>query len=135
MAEAPASPPLKLGGKRSPAPRGARPIPPTVWSSETAQPIEIVAPDRSCTALLLEYARPLFPAELVPGSTWTVRLQPPAGGAWVVEFLSLVERWLDAARLPCTTGLYCGRSYLIRTTPVAAFGPATAHRWLPRRHR
>ncbi len=33
---------------------------------------------------------------------------------WVLELLSLVERWLEAARLPCAKVLYGDRSYLIR---------------------
>lgn len=78
------------------------------------RPIEVVAPDQLSTALLLEYAAPLFPAELVPG-TWVVRLEPPpAGGKWVLELLSLVERWLEATRLPCADVHYSGRKYVIR---------------------
>jgi hypothetical protein len=88
----------------------------------SVQPIEIVAPDRYRTALLLEYAAPVFPAEIVSGSAWTVRLQPPSGGGWVLELLTLVERWLESARLPDTTLLYGGRSYLIRaSTDLAQF--------------
>jgi hypothetical protein len=92
----------------------------------TAKPVEIFAPDRRSTDLLLEYAAPLFPAELAPGAVWIVRLQPPpTGGGWAVEFLSLVRRWLEAARLPCANVLYDGRSYLIRaSTDVAQFARA-----------
>jgi hypothetical protein len=82
----------------------------------SVQPLEIVAPDPYCTALLLEYAAPLFPAELVAGSAGTVRLQPPAGGTWVLELLALVERWLESIPLPCATVRYGGRSYLIRAS-------------------
>lgn len=91
--------------------------------------IEIVAPDRECTDLLLEYAGTLFPAEVVEGSTWVVRLQAPSGGGWVFELLSLVERWLDSARLPCAKVLYGGRSYLIRaSSDRGQFSTAT---WSP----
>jgi hypothetical protein len=76
--------------------------------------IEIVAPDRECTDLLLEYAGTLFPAEIVEGSDWVVRLQAPSGGGWVFELLSVVERWLESAQLPCAKVVYGGRSYLIR---------------------
>ena len=98
----------------------------TSWNGESARPIEIVAPDRYCTALLLEYAAPLFPAEFVSGSEWVVRLHPPAGGGWVLELLSLVERWLESAPLPCAKVLYGGRSYLIRAANDAPFAAASA---------
>ncbi len=126
MTEAPALPLLERGGFAGPTAAG---------NSESAQPIEIVAPDRYCTALLLEYAAPLFPAEIVSGSGWVVKLQPPAGAGWVVELLSLVVRWLESARLPSAKVLYGGRSYMIRaSTQVAqlaaaesAAAPATGH--------
>ncbi|HEY5058380.1 MAG TPA: hypothetical protein VII51_05130 [Gaiellaceae bacterium] len=123
MAVAPVVPFLTRLRKR-PVPRWARPSEPTVPSSERAHAIEVVAPDEYCTALLVEYAAPYFPAKIVSDSGWVVRLQPPAGGAWVLELLSLVDRWLEAARLPCAKVLYGGRSYLIRApidvTPYAA---------------
>ena len=90
---------------------------PTAWRTDGGHPVEIVAHDPHCTKLLLEYAAPLFPAEVVAGSAWIVRLQTPAGGRWVLEFLSLVERWLEAARLPCARVVHGGRTYLIRTSP------------------
>jgi hypothetical protein len=101
--------------------RRRRKLPPAAWSAQGVRPIEIVAPDQLSTALLLEYAEPIFPAELVSGTAWIVKLQPPAtGGTWVLELLSLVERWLESARLPCANVLYGGRSYMIRTsTPLA----------------
>ena len=84
-------------------------------NSIEAKPIEIFAPDRYATDLLLLYAAPLFPAEVSPGFVWIVKLQPPAtGGGWVVELLSLVQRWLESARLPWANVLYDGRRYLIR---------------------
>lgn len=46
-----------------------------------------------------------------------VRLQPPsADPGWVIELLTLVERWLESAPLPCASLLYGGRSYLIRSS-------------------
>ncbi len=102
--------------QRSTAPPIAQAVP-AAWSAERARPIEIVAPDQLSTALLLEYAAPLFPAELVSGTSWIVRLEPPpAGGKWVVELLSLVERWLGSAHLPCADVRYGGRRYVIRAS-------------------
>ena len=91
-----------------------------------AEAVEIFAPDRASTELLLAYAAPLFPAEIAPGSVWIVRLHPPASGpGWALELLSLVQRWLEAARLPWANLLYDSRSYLIRpSTQVAQFAPA-----------
>ncbi|HLX32937.1 MAG TPA: hypothetical protein VKR79_09265 [Gaiellaceae bacterium] len=78
--------------------------------------VEIVAPDLECAAVLLEYASPLFPAEIAPGTRSTVRLQPPQAGArWVIELLALVDRWLEAVPLPCANLFYGGRNYLIRS--------------------
>jgi hypothetical protein len=121
MTEAPARPLHKRGGTRRPAPDSERRTP------AIAQPVEIVAPDRYCTALLLEYATPLFPAEIVADSGWIVRLQPPSGeGGWVLELLALMERWLDSARLPCAKILYGGRTYLIRASnDITRLWPAT----------
>lgn len=113
MIEAPASPSLKHGRKRPPAPR------PAAWNAESARPIEIVAPDRYCTAVLLDYAAPFRP-EIVSGPGFVVRLRTPAGAGWVREVLSLVERWLEYVRLPCVKLLYGGRSYLIRASPDLA---------------
>jgi len=131
MTEAPALPLPERWWRRPPAPRRARPNPPTPWNTESASPVEIVAPDRYCTDLLLEHLAPTFPAEIVPGPPWIVRLQPPAGGGWVYELISLVERWLESAPLPCAKVHYGGRSYLIRaSTDVAqravAGAPAVA---------
>ncbi|MGD0713897.1 MAG: hypothetical protein ABSB24_06885 [Gaiellaceae bacterium] len=43
----------------------------------------------------------------------------------MLELLSLVERWLESARLPWANVLYDGRSYLIRaSTEVAQFAAA-----------
>jgi hypothetical protein len=80
-----------------------------------AKPIEIFAPDRYATELLLLYAAPLFPAEISPGFVWIVKVQPPpTGGGWVLELLSLIQRWLESARLPWANVLYDGNRYLIR---------------------
>jgi hypothetical protein len=106
MSSAPSLPFLKRGRKH----------PPAAWRSPQVRPIEIVAPDQLSTALLLEYAAPVFPAELVSGTSWIVRLQPPpSGGGWVLDLLAIVERWLESARLPCANVVYGGRSYMIRT--------------------
>jgi hypothetical protein len=97
----------------------------TVAGGASAKPIQIFAPDRYSTDLLLEHAAPLFPAEIAPGLVWSVRLQPPTGGGWVLELLSLVQRWLESARLPWANVLYDGRTYLIRpSTEVAEFAAA-----------
>jgi hypothetical protein len=115
---APSAPfPLKRRLKRRAAVRPARPSARPAWSFDGLHRIEIVAPDTECAALLLEYAAPLFPAELVPGDVPIVRLQPPpTGPGWVIELLALVERWLESAPLPCARLLYGGRSYLIRSS-------------------
>jgi hypothetical protein len=116
------SPSAERAGTRSPAPGRAPPSATSTWNTERTEPIEIVAPDRFCATLLLEYAAPLFAAEIVAGPAWIVRLQPPAGGAWVLELLVIVERWLESAPLPCATVHYGGRDYLIRaSTQVAQF--------------
>jgi hypothetical protein len=110
--------------------------------------IEIVAPDRYCTAMLLEQAAPLFAAEVVYGidpqdgaaldgmaldgaeavdqSAWIVRIEPPAGRDWAVELLTLVENWLESCRLPCAKVLYGGRGYLIRASTDGAWFQAAA---------
>ena len=82
------------------------------WSVE---PIEIVAPDQYCAALLVDHAAPLFPAEIVHDSGWIVRLQPPpTGWSWVSALVSLVEDWLESVPLPCVKVLHGGRDYLFR---------------------
>lgn len=107
MSSAPSLPFLKRGRKHAPAARRLQAV----------GTIEIVAPDQLSTALLLEYAAPVFQAEVVSGTSWTVRLQPlSTGGGWVLELLTLVEHWLDSARLPCANVSYGGRSYTIRTS-------------------
>jgi hypothetical protein len=93
-----------------------------------AQPVEIFAPDRYSTDLLLEFAAPVFFAELAPGCVWVVRLEPPEGAEWVLELLSLVQRWLESARLPWVNVLYGGRSYLIRDTNAARQVPSRPQR-------
>lgn len=108
---------------------GVRPSPPTAWSAESfesVRPVEIIAPDRKSMALLLMEADPFFPAQLVATDpSWVVRLHPPAGGAWVLDLLALVERWLESCRLPCAKVLYGGRSYLIHpSTDFGEFGTA-----------
>jgi hypothetical protein len=96
-------------GRSSPHPARA--------SGEGLHRVEVVAPDAECAALLVEYALPLFPAAIAPGTPATVRLQPPTGEArWVIDLLALVERWLEAVPLPCASLMYGGRSYLIRSS-------------------
>lgn len=111
-----------------PRANGRAPLsPPTAEIPGGAQTIEIVAPDRYCTVRLLDFAAPHFRAEIVSGPGWTVRLQPPAGEAWVPELLSLVQRWLACAPLPCATLRYGGRSYLIRASTGAAAAAESAN--------
>jgi hypothetical protein len=130
MTEAPAPPFRKRRPTRRPAARPSRASPRSAWAPESLHRVDVVAPDPECASLLLEYASPLFPAELVSGPELLVRLQPPIGAGWVIEPLSLVERWLDSARLPCAKVLYGGRSYLVRSSThvaqLAAAEPATA---------
>jgi hypothetical protein len=116
MPEVPATEPRDPGPQRLLAPGLA-----VAWDKERPQPVEIVAPDEHCTALLLKEAAPLFPAEVVFESSWIVRLEPPAGREWALELLSLVERWLEACRLPCAKVFYDGRGYLVRASTDGAW--------------
>jgi hypothetical protein len=117
MSAAPAPSFLKRTLRRRAPARPERPSPSSAWSSEGLHRVEIVAPDLECAALLLAYASPLFPAELVPGAAPIVRLQPPPTEAgWVTELLALVERWLESVPLPCAKVIYGGRSYLVRSS-------------------
>ena len=90
--------------------------------------VEIVAPDQHCAALLQDFVAPLFPAEIVTGSSsgscWIVRFEPPLlGGEWVVELLSLVERWLESAPVPCARVRHRNREYLLRA-PIGVLSGA-----------
>jgi hypothetical protein len=116
MIQAPA-PPFLERSRRGFAARGAGPSLPAAWSSRGVHEVEIVVNDLDSTRILLEYAAPLFSAEVVSGSAWTVRLQRPGEGGWIQELQSLIERWLESARLPCAKVLCGGRSYLVRTSP------------------
>ena len=119
MSSAPSLLFLKRARRHSPA-----------WRSQAAPTIEIVSPDQLSTALLLEYAVPAFRAEVVSGTSWIVRLQPPpSGGGWVLDLLTIVERWLDSARLPCANVSYGGRSYTIRTSTHLALAGASPTRF------
>ena len=120
MIQAPPPPFLERSRRGFPA-RGAGPSLPAAWSSRSVHEVEIVVHDLDSTRILLEYAAPLFSVEVVSGSAWTVRLQRPGEGGWIQELQSLIERWLESARLPCAKVLCGGRSYLIRTSP--------AHSW------
>ena len=95
--------------------------------SRTTRPIEIFAPDRNATELLLLYAAPLFPAEIAAGSVWIVRLQVPGGGGSMLTLLSLVQRWLESARLPWANVRDDGDTFLIRpSTEFAQFAAAAS---------
>ena len=109
---------LKRALSRRSTVRPERSSPPRAWAGgEGLHRVEVVAPDPECAALFLEYASPLFPVEIVPGTPATVRLQPPTAGArWVIDLLALVERWLEAVPLPCVRLMYGGRSYLVRSS-------------------
>jgi hypothetical protein len=100
---------------------------------DQTEPVEVFVRNRYFADLLLAYAAPPFSAELAPGLVWIVRVQPPAQAGWAIELLSLVQRWLESARLPWATVLYGGRSCLIRpSTDIAQFLAAVeAPRGLP----
>ena len=115
MIDVPALPSLARRLTRLPAARRARPHPRPRWTSEGLHRVDVVVAAPEHAALLLEYASPIFPAEIVSGSALTVRLQPPTGAGWVIELLSLVDRWLESTLLPDAEVLYGGRSYLIRS--------------------
>jgi len=127
MSEAPVLPFAKPRNKRPPpAARAPR--------SENDQPLEVVTPDRYRADLLLEFAAPIVPAELVPGASLIVRVQPPLaarGGWWVLEVLSLLDRWLESVPLSCAKVLYGGHSYLIRSSTEAAEHGAAARSAFP----
>ncbi len=117
MIAAPPSPLRRNGRTRGHAPLGA-----------SAKPLDIFAPNRHSTDLLLEYVAPLFAAEIAPGFVWIVRLHPPATEeGWVVQLLSILRRWLEAAGLPWANLVYDGRSCLFRaSSDVAQFERAAA---------
>jgi hypothetical protein len=130
MPEAPASPISKRRMTRRRVARSTRPSPPVAWTSDTADPVEVVAPDSELAGVLLDYAAPLFPGEIVSGREVIVRLQPAPGPGWVLELLSLVDRWVESTRLPGATVRYGGRSYPIRALnhvgqPASAGAAAT----------
>ena len=81
--------------------------------------MDVFARDRRSADLLLALANPSLTAAIAPGPVWIVRLQAPPEGAAMLEILSLVQRWLEAARLPWATVRYDGRNHLIR--PSTAF--------------
>ena len=114
MSEAPALRLVELSPDHAHASDAAK-APPAALTFDNVGAVEIVAPDGYSAALLQGFAAPLFPAEIVGGSGWIVRFDPPpAGGDWVVELLALVESWLKSVPLPCAKALQEGRSYLIR---------------------
>jgi hypothetical protein len=114
MSEAPALRLVELSPDHPYASEAPKALP-AALSFDKVGAVEIVAPDGYSAALLQDYAAPLFPAEIVRGSGWIVRFDPPpAGGDWVVELLALVEGWLKSVPLPCAKALQEDRSYLIR---------------------
>jgi len=106
----------RFGRRAAKSPRPVRARPATCWDATTS-PVEIMAPDRESAGLLLGEAGARFRAELVEtaGSTVVVRLQPAGAesAGWVFELLALVERWLDACRLPVAKVRHGDRSYVI----------------------
>jgi len=121
MSAAPARSLLTRTPRRRGAARPKRPSPRTAWSSEGLHRVEIVAPDPECAALLLEYVSPHFRAKLISGPKLLLRLEPPSTEpGWMIELLTLVERWLESVPLPCASVLYGGRSYLIRSSTHVA---------------
>jgi hypothetical protein len=121
MTEAPALPFLEQVGSTRTAAGSARASRSRGSGFDGVEAVEIVAPDLYSAALLLVYAVPSFLGEIVPGSAWIVRFEPstPAGD-WVVELLSLVERWLKSVPLPCAKALHDDRRYLIRASTQGA---------------
>ena len=114
-------PQLRSGGLNGrSAARPTRPGP-SAWSVASTTPVEIFVPEADHLATLLQYAAPVFPAERVAGPSSVVRLQPPAGAAWVLELLSLVDRWLESTGLACVRVLYGGRTYLLSSSGAAAW--------------
>ena len=108
--------PLRERGPRRPrgsVPRMARTSLPTAWVSGGVHPVDIVVHDRESARILLEYAVPLFDAEVVAGSAWAVRLQPPSATVGPKVFLTE-----DSS----TVG------YAIDRVASISFGPATAAR-------
>ncbi len=96
--------------------------------------VEVIAPDLARAALLVQHASPAFPAELIRGAPLLVSLQPPPREPrWVVDFLAIVKRWLESAKLPEAEVLYRGRTYVIPASLdlgqlVLAAEPATGPR-------
>jgi hypothetical protein len=118
MFQAPVLPFLIRGGQHRAAPRRRRPDALTAWGSENVESVEVVTPDGYASALLIEYVGSWYPAQILTGKSWSVRLEGgPAGGEWVFEVFALVERWLEAVPLPCAKVRYGGSTYLIRASP------------------
>jgi hypothetical protein len=103
-----------LTRRRAPAPLWTgRPDCSSTWNDAASIAVEISAPTRTAATALLAEVGPHFRSKVVAGEPWTVRFQAPASRAWVFEFLSDVERWLQTCRLPCGEVHYGGRSYRI----------------------
>jgi len=138
MSEAPVLPFVRPGIKRpSPAACAPRSNARAAWSPERVPPLEVVTPDRYCAELLMEFAAPIVASELVPGAGLIVRLQPPLaarGGWWVLEVLSILDRWLESVPLPCAKVLYGGHTYLIRSSVEAVEQAPTRRSAFPAPH-
>ena len=117
MIEAPTLPFGQPKGRHASVPDQERLGRQDALSPDLERLVDVVAPDRYCAALLVEYAAPLFPAEIVKGSAFTVRLRPPARPGAALRVRLLVECWLEAVPLPCATVVHGDRSYLIRRQP------------------
>lgn len=120
MTEATVLPLARAGNSRRTA-RSARERRSVGLGFNGVETVEIVAPDLYSAALLVGYAAASFACEIVPGSAWVVRLERSmTGGDWMVELLSLVERWLKSVPLPCVKALHDDRRYLIRASSQGA---------------
>jgi hypothetical protein len=121
MTEAPALPFLERVGSNRTAAGSARVSRFRALGFDGVESGRNVAPDLYSAALLVGYAAPSFLSQIVPGSSWIVRFEPSTpGGEWVVELLSLVERWLRSVPLPCAKALHDDRCYLIRASSHGA---------------
>ena len=79
--------------------------------------VEVVAPDEFSAALLVEFVAPFFFAVVVDDAGFVVRLRPPPGPGVALKVRLLVESWLDAVPLQCTTMIHANRRYVVRRRP------------------
>ena len=130
MIETPVLPFVRLGMKRPP-PAACRPRSDSsvAWSPERNQPVEIVTPDQYLRRPAVGVRRPDRSCRARSGR-WLDRRAAGApagtGGCWMLEVLSLLDRWLESVPLPCATVFYGGHSYLIRSSiETAQHGPTS----------